>query len=33
VGVIGRGFVAVTPVRIDANDPATRKALESWELR
>ena len=33
VGFLGRGFVAVTPLRIDANDDATRKALETWDLR
>lgn len=33
VGLIGRGYVAVTPLRVDANDAATRKVLETWDLR
>jgi 5'-nucleotidase len=33
VGAITAGFVAVTPLRVDANDPEARKAIETWELR
>ena len=33
VGAITEGYVAVTPLRVDANDPAALKTLESWELR
>jgi 5'/3'-nucleotidase len=33
VGAITEGYVAVTPLRIDANDEAARKAIEAWPLR
>jgi 5'-nucleotidase len=33
VGAITDGYVAVTPLRIDANDDAARKAIEAWPLR
>jgi 5'-nucleotidase len=33
VGVIGRGYAAVTPLRVDVNDEAARKVLEGWSLR
>jgi 5'-nucleotidase len=33
VGAITDGYVAVTPLRIDANDEAARKAIEAWPLR
>jgi 5'-nucleotidase len=33
VGAITEGYVAVTPLRIDANDEAARKAIKAWPLR
>jgi len=33
VAAITDGYVAVTPLRIDVNDPDARKAIEAWELR
>jgi len=33
VGAITDGYVAVTPLRIDANDDVARKAIEAWSLR
>jgi 5'-nucleotidase len=33
VGAIEHGFVSVTPVRVDLNEPAARKAIEAWGLR
>ena len=33
VGAITDGYVAVTPLRIDVNDEASRKAIEAWPLR
>jgi 5'-nucleotidase len=33
VGAIRRGFVAVTPLRIDANDQGAITAIEAWGLR
>jgi 5'-nucleotidase len=33
VGAITGGYVAITPLRVDANDPGALKAIEAWELR
>ncbi len=32
VGAITQGYVAVTPLRVDVNDPAAMRALEGWGL-
>lgn len=33
VGAMRAGYVAVTPLRIEVNDPAARQAIEAWGLR
>ena len=33
VGAITAGYVAVTPLRVNANDPEALRAIESWQLR
>jgi len=33
VGAITAGYVAVTPLRVTANDPEALRAIESWQLR
>jgi 5'-nucleotidase len=33
VGAMRAGYVAVTPLRIDVNDPEARQAIEAWGLR
>ncbi len=32
-GAVGAGYVAVTPLRVDVNDPAARQELEGWNLK
>jgi 5'-nucleotidase len=33
VGALRHGYIAVTPLRIDANDAAARQELEGWNLK
>ena len=33
VGAITNGYVALTPLRVNVNDPEALEAIEAWELR
>ena len=33
VGAITAGYVAVTPLRVNANDPEALRAIQAWDLR